>query len=191
MTCLVLVAVGVAHQPLIIGHRGAPSLCPENTIVSFSTALAAGVDGLETDLRITKDNVVVLMHDETVNRTTNGGNKRVRDMTFAEISALDAGSWFSPKFAGTRVPSFEELLRCLQNAPRVFIVLDIKERNAVSLLLLFFFVTLSDLLLQVHSVVGQLFFCLTLCVGSGHHAADCGGGEAVWNGAARGGLVLD
>jgi glycerophosphoryl diester phosphodiesterase len=96
---------------------------------SFRTAVEAGVDGLETDLRVTSDGFVVLIHDEGVNRTTNGGLRNVRDMTFAEIERLDAGSWFSPSFAGTRVPLFSELLDYVQPIPDVFIVLDIKDYN--------------------------------------------------------------
>ncbi len=104
LACLLLLAAAVvARRPLIIGHRGAPSECPENTMVSFRAAVDAGVDGLETDLRTTKDGYVVLIHDESVNRTTNGGLRNVRDMTFAELETLDAGSWFSPAFAGTQV----------------------------------------------------------------------------------------
>ncbi len=95
--------------PLKIGHRGAAGYCPENTFVSFRQALQLGVDFLEVDIQMTKDGELVIIHDATVNRTTNGKGK-VKDLTLKEIQALDAGSWFHPKFAGEKVPDFSEFL---------------------------------------------------------------------------------
>lgn len=84
---------------------------------------------VETDLRLTKDGVVVLMHDPTVNRTTNGGNVKVSDLTFAQIETLDAGSWFGPQFVGEKVPSFDELLTYLSTLPHTAVIMDIKDHG--------------------------------------------------------------
>lgn len=93
---------------LLFGHRGARGLAPENTLPSFRLAKEIGVDGVELDVHLSKDNAVVVMHDDTVNRTTNGKG-RIRDMTLEEIKALDAGSWFGEKWRGTKVPTLEEV----------------------------------------------------------------------------------
>jgi len=110
--------------PMVIGHRGDSAHAPENTIIAFQKALELG-DGFETDLRFSKDGVVVLIHDEWVNRTTNGTG-RVADMTLAELEALDAGSWFGPQFAGAKIPTLEEGLRLIQNLTDKAVVLDLK-----------------------------------------------------------------
>lgn len=90
----------------VIGHRGAAGLEPENTLRSFQRALELGVDLVECDVRLTADGYLVLMHDETVDRTTNGRG-RVDQTTFAALRALDAGG-------GERVPTLEELLDLIQ-----------------------------------------------------------------------------
>jgi glycerophosphoryl diester phosphodiesterase len=92
-----------------IGHRGAAGYCPENTFASFKKAIDLGAEYLEIDIQMTKDGELVVIHDPTVNRTTNGKG-RVRDLSLAEIQALDAGSWFNPIFAGEKIPSFSEFL---------------------------------------------------------------------------------
>ncbi|MEH7306115.1 glycerophosphodiester phosphodiesterase [Neobacillus drentensis] len=96
------------HSPLKIGHRGAAGYCPENTISSFQKALELGADYLELDIQMTKDGELVVIHDSTVNRTTNGKGK-VMDFTLPEIQNLDAGSWFHRKFAGEKIPSLSEV----------------------------------------------------------------------------------
>ena len=97
-------------QPaLIAGHRGDRSSAPENTLPALQGALDSTMDFVETDLQLTADGVVVLIHDETVDRTTNGTGA-VADLTFAEIRALDAGTWYSAQFAGVTVPSLDEFL---------------------------------------------------------------------------------
>jgi glycerophosphoryl diester phosphodiesterase len=96
------------HPPLKIGHRGAAGYCPENTIASFKKALELGVDYLELDIQMTKDGELVVIHDSSVNRTTNGKG-RVRDLTLREIQNLDAGSWFHHNFAGEKIPSLSEV----------------------------------------------------------------------------------
>src|SRR5262245_52147642 len=91
------------------GHRGAPDVAPENTIVGFEAAEETGVEYLENDIHRTSDGVLVVIHDETVNRTTNGRGK-VSDMTLEQVRALDAGSRFGAAFEGERVPTFEEFM---------------------------------------------------------------------------------
>jgi glycerophosphoryl diester phosphodiesterase len=96
----------------VISHRGATPFAPENTVSAFRKAVEIGADLVEMDVRETRDGHMVIMHDETVNRTTNGQG-RVTDLTLAEIRKLDAGSWFDKKFAGERVPTLEEALDSL------------------------------------------------------------------------------
>jgi glycerophosphoryl diester phosphodiesterase len=94
---------------LLIAHRGASGHAPENTLAAFKRAVSSGVPFIETDLHLTRDARLVAIHDETVNRTTNGKGA-VRDMTLAEVRRLDAGSWFGSEFSGERIPTLEEVL---------------------------------------------------------------------------------
>lgn len=96
-------------KPRLIGHRGAAAKAPENTLASLRRALEDGADGLEFDLRATLDEVVVLLHDETLDRTTTG-NGPLRSLPLAELRSLDAGGWFSPDFAGEKVPDLQQVL---------------------------------------------------------------------------------
>jgi glycerophosphoryl diester phosphodiesterase len=106
-----------------VGHRGAKGHAPENTMVSFETGARMGVWAVETDVHLSKDGEVVIMHDHTVDRTTNGQGF-IKDMTVAELKQLDAGSWFDPKFAGQRVPTLAELLAWAKD--RVPVAIEIK-----------------------------------------------------------------
>ncbi|MDH5508339.1 MAG: glycerophosphodiester phosphodiesterase family protein, partial [Anaerolineae bacterium] len=90
----------MASTPQLIAHRGGKTYQPENTLAAFKQAIADGVDQLEFDVQMTKDGVLVVIHDEEVDRTTNGSGL-VADLTLAEIQALDAGG-------GERVPTFAE-----------------------------------------------------------------------------------
>ena len=87
----------------VIAHRGGPTQAPENTLAAFRNAISLGVDWLEFDVQMTKDGALVVIHDETVDRTTNGTGA-VRDLTLEEIRSLDAGQ-------GEKVPTFEEVLQ--------------------------------------------------------------------------------
>ena len=93
----------------VIGHRGAMGHAPENTIASIRRAAALGAAWVEVDVRLTADNRLVLMHDATLERTTDGEGL-VQEATLAEIAALDAGGWYAPEFAGERVPTLEEFI---------------------------------------------------------------------------------
>lgn len=98
--------------PTVIGHRGAAAVAPENTLPSFRAAAAAGARWVEFDAKLTRDGVVVVMHDERLDRTTSGSGDVARH-TAAEIAALDAGAWFGPGFAGTKVPTLSETIATL------------------------------------------------------------------------------
>lgn len=93
----------------MIGHRGASGTRPENTLESFRRAETLGAGMIELDVQRTRDGGVVVMHDFTLDRTTDGTGL-VRDRSLAEIRRLDAGRWFAPEFAGTRVPTLDEVL---------------------------------------------------------------------------------
>jgi glycerophosphoryl diester phosphodiesterase len=94
-------------KPLVIAHRGFSASAPEGTMLAFKKAREIGADGIELDVRLSKDNEIVVMHDDRVNRTTNGTGL-VKDHTLAELKALDAGSWFSEHTAGERIATFKE-----------------------------------------------------------------------------------
>lgn len=98
---------------MLIGHRGLAGLAPENTLASFRAAAAHGLAMVEFDVRLSKDGVPLVFHDDTLERTTTGSGP-VAGRDWADIAHLDAGSWFAPAFAAERVPSLEQVLRlCL------------------------------------------------------------------------------
>jgi len=96
----------------ICAHRGANKTHPENTIAAFKEAIRLGVQMIEFDVQLTQDNKLVIMHDATVNRTTNGFGE-VSELTLTEIRELDAGSWKAEKFNGEKVPTLQEVLRIM------------------------------------------------------------------------------
>ena len=96
----------------ISAHRGENGVFPENTVPGFQEAVRLGASQIEFDVRHTKDGYAIIMHDDTVDRTTNGKG-RVVDLTFDEIRALDAGIKKGERFVGTKVPTLEEVLDCL------------------------------------------------------------------------------
>jgi glycerophosphoryl diester phosphodiesterase len=100
--------------PLIIGHRGASAVAPENTLAAFREAIAVGADGIEFDVRLTRDDVPVVIHDSTLRRT-GGLAQRIADLMWSEVAKVDVGSWFSPSFAKECVPSLEELFTLFQS----------------------------------------------------------------------------
>ena len=96
-------------QTLNFGHRGASAYAPENTLASFNLAFDLGADGVELDVSLTKDGVPVVIHDDRVDRTTDGRGA-IRDMTLAEIKRLDAGAKFDAKFRGEKILTLAEVL---------------------------------------------------------------------------------
>jgi glycerophosphoryl diester phosphodiesterase len=97
---------------LVAAHRGASGHAPENTMAAFHAAVSAGADLIELDVRFTRDDVPVVIHDSTLARTA-GGRGRIATLTVAELSAADAGSWFHPRFSNERVPLLSSVLDAL------------------------------------------------------------------------------
>ena len=132
--CLFLLLVGAvipafAQQPIeIVVHRGANALAPENTWPSAEAALQYGAKWIEVDVRKSKDGVLFNLHDETLDRTTNGKGL-LADMLSSDVNKLDAGSWFGPQFAGLRVPTIAEMLDSLQGQAYVFF--DVKRGTPI------------------------------------------------------------
>ncbi|MGB9758187.1 MAG: glycerophosphodiester phosphodiesterase [Candidatus Bipolaricaulaceae bacterium] len=139
-------------KPLVIAHRGARSLAPENTLAAARTAKRLGADGWEFDVRMSKDGELILMHDETLSRTTNASELfpnqapwSVAEFTLAEIKTLDAGSWFvesdpygtiasgdvpapeAESFRGERVPTLREAL-ALSRELGLWVNIELKSR---------------------------------------------------------------
>jgi len=99
--------------PLILGHRGASAVAPENTLAAFSQAIRDGADGIEFDVRLSRDGVPVVIHDATLNRTGSMSGS-VRELTVAELQKIDVGSWFDKRtgekdFSGEKVPTLEQV----------------------------------------------------------------------------------
>jgi glycerophosphoryl diester phosphodiesterase len=111
---------------IVIAHRGASSYAPENTFAAFDLALDMGASHIELDVHVTADGHLVVIHDDTVDRTTNGSGP-VASHTRASLKALDAGSWFDPRFAGERIPTFDEVLERYKG--RAHIHTEIKGRS--------------------------------------------------------------
>jgi glycerophosphoryl diester phosphodiesterase len=110
----------------VVGHRGAMGYAPENTMASFERALELGADWIELDVHLTRDGELAVMHDETLDRTTNGTGL-VKDRSMAELRQLDAGAWFGSEYAGQRVPSLDEVLDCARARDTM---VDIEIKNA-------------------------------------------------------------
>jgi glycerophosphoryl diester phosphodiesterase len=104
---------------LVIAHRGASGHAPENTLGAFKRAVALGAAFIETDLQLSRDAHFVAIHDDTVNRTTNGQGK-VSELTLADLRRLDAGSWFGSEFTGERIPTLEDILEFSKRHDAVF-----------------------------------------------------------------------
>lgn len=111
---------------MVIAHRGASSYAPENTFAAFDLAIRLGVRHIELDVEATSDGHIVVIHDDAVDRTTDGSGP-VTSHTLAALRALDAGSWFGAQFAGERIPSFDEVLSRYKG--RVHIHTEIKGRS--------------------------------------------------------------
>ncbi len=102
------------HLPKIIGHRGAKGQAPENTIASFKKAFELGAKWVELDVKETQDGVLILMHDDDLDRTTNGKGM-VAKTNWDIIKTLDAGFWYSNNFVGERVPSMHEAVQLFES----------------------------------------------------------------------------
>jgi len=100
------------HLPKVIGHRGAREYAPENTLESIRTAAEMGVEWVELDVKLTRDNVPVIFHDDTLERTTNGSGP-MAETDYEDLKQLEAGSWFADSFTGIKVPTLEEAVDVL------------------------------------------------------------------------------
>lgn len=135
--CLLAVPslIDAQSRKTLVAHRGASAYAPEHTLAAYRLAIAQGADYVEQDLAVTKDGVLICLHDETLERTTNveevfpdratvdaAGRRRwlAIDFTVAEIKRLDAGSWFDARFAGERVPTWEEAVRAVGSAAGLY-----------------------------------------------------------------------
>lgn len=125
---IILIIDLVYAQPMVIAHRGAMGYAPENTLASFKLAIEIGADAIELDLRQTKDGVPVVLHDATVNRTTNGkGN--IKDLNFEDVNKFDAGSWFDYKFNNEKIPALQDVINLLSDS--ILIIIELKEGNDI------------------------------------------------------------
>lgn len=112
---------------LNFAHRGASGYCPENTMAAFRRSIELGATGIETDVQMTSDGQLVLIHDESLKRTA-GSSRLVKDVTLEELQQLDAGSWFDPAFEGERVPTLRELLEL---AAPTSLVINLELKNGI------------------------------------------------------------
>jgi len=117
-------------RPLVVAHRGLLRHAPENTLANFRACLELRI-GFEFDVQRTRDGHLVCIHDDTVDRTTDSTG-RVADMTLADVRRLDAGAWFSPAFAGEKVPTVEEVLALIAEYRQhdILVAVDLKTGNA-------------------------------------------------------------
>jgi glycerophosphoryl diester phosphodiesterase len=100
----------------IYAHRGASGTHPENTLAAFEEAARLAIYGVELDVHLSKDGELVVIHDETIDRTSNGEGY-VKDLTLEQLRAYDYGSWFNEEFAGAKIPTLEEVLVVFQHTP--------------------------------------------------------------------------
>src|SRR5687767_7633355 len=138
LTLVVVADPGAAVRKHVVAHRGASAYAPEHTLAAYRLALEQGADFVEQDLAVTKDGILICLHDPTLERTTNveelfpdrssmvtweGKTARswlANDLTLAEIRRLDAGSWFDRKFAGERIPTFDEAVALIKGKAGMF-----------------------------------------------------------------------
>jgi len=118
------IALGNRTGPYVIGHRGAAGYAPENTMVAFERGLSLRADAIELDVHPTRDGHLVVIHDPTLERTTNG-HGFVSAHSLEQIKTLDAGSWFDPSFSNARVPTLIEVLEWARGRTKV--VIEIKQ----------------------------------------------------------------
>ena len=110
---------------IICAHRGASGIAPENTVAAVKLALESGAPMIEIDVQYTRDHQMVVFHDDTIERTTNGEGA-INQKSYEEIQGLDAGAWFSPSFAGERIPKLVDVLELIRG--RAYVNLEIKPR---------------------------------------------------------------
>lgn len=117
----------IEQNLMICAHRGASGMAPENTLAALQLAVDSGATMVELDVQVTRDNTLVVFHDDTLERTTNGQGA-LSDKTYEELYALDAGSWFSNEFIGEHIPRLQQVLDIL--AGKVYLNIEIKPMHA-------------------------------------------------------------
>ena len=117
-------------RPFVLGHRGASHAAPQNTLAAFRKAADVGADGIELDVHLSRDGVPVVIHDASVDATTDGQGL-VREMTLAQLEALDAGAHFAPDFAGERIPTLVAVLA--EVGARLWINIELKADQTAAL----------------------------------------------------------
>ena len=121
----------MSREITAIAHRGASSYAPENTFAAFDLAVEMGIGEIELDVHFTKDSQIIVIHDETLDRTTNSTGP-VSDQTLEEIQSLDAGSWFDEKFSGEKVHTLDEVFDRYKNQLRFHIEIQSKEAEGLA-----------------------------------------------------------
>ncbi len=111
---------GFTRRQLIVAHRGASQIAPENTLAAFKLAWQLGADAIEGDFYLTRDGQIVTIHDDNTQRTA-GVKHKVAECTLAELKQLDFGSWKSPTYAGERIPTMAEVLSVVPDGKRIFL----------------------------------------------------------------------
>lgn len=126
----ILLVISVdAAPPKIIAHRGVSKEAPENTLSAFAKAIPLGVDAIEFDVHLTKDNVPIVIHDGKFGRTADRGYlQRTTSLFLEQVKALDVGSWYDPFYIGERIPTLDEVLDLVQGSVRLMV--EIKKDNS-------------------------------------------------------------
>ena len=112
----------------VIAHRGASAYAPENTLAAFQLALEMKSDYIELDVHLTQDNQVIVIHDATLERTTDGSGL-VREKTLEELKKLDAGKWFDSKFEGEKLPTLAEVMDTVNGQTKLLIEVKVDEKD--------------------------------------------------------------
>ena len=140
LTMILATRFALANGVEVVAHRGANEHAPENTYAAAQLCVDWGVEYVEIDVRTSKDGVMYILHDATVDRTTNGKG-RIRDLTSDDIDRLDAGSWFDPEFSDQRVPRLEPYLEWIRGKAKVYF--DVKDADLEALIALVYDVGLE------------------------------------------------
>ena len=130
LLCMMFITCGKENSEdfVVMAHRGASAVAPENTLAAYAKAVEMGADYAELDVRQTKDGAIVLMHDKTVHRTT-GVKGFVWDLTLEDLKQLEAGSWFGEEFRGEPIPTLEEVIRLVKGRMKLNIEVKISENE--------------------------------------------------------------
>ena len=119
---------GELSKPVIIAHRGSSGTAPENTMAAFKEALEVGADMIELDIHLSKDSVLIVCHDEFINRTTDGEGE-IKNLTLDELNQFDAGSWYGEEFSGEKLPTLEDVFKLVNGQAKLLI--EIKGKSKI------------------------------------------------------------